>query len=97
MLRSLVAILGALLDLVEAEARAARRAARRIGMAVAFTAIGAGVMTGLALAGTGFLVWSLYLWLAALLPPAGAALVAGGALWFAVGLLALMVALQARR
>jgi hypothetical protein len=78
-LRALVELIIALLELLEAEARAVRSGAFRLGLSVALLGAAGVLFTG----GVGLILWALYLYLATSLGQATAAL--------AIGLVALLV------
>jgi hypothetical protein len=69
----LTEVLIALLDLAEAEGRALRGGAARVGLSIALAAVAAGAV----LAGIGLCVWGGYHLLAAHMAPWGAALILG--------------------
>lgn len=85
MLRSLVDVLIALIELVEAEGRALRRAAKRLGVTVGVIAVAAGVAMALLLGATGLLVAALFMWLLEWMHPALAAFACGAVIWLVVG------------
>lgn len=97
MVQSLVDVLIALIELLEAEAEALRKNAKRLGFAAAVIAVGASVATLLLLAGSALLIWSLYLALAAPLGPALSALLCGLVLWAIVAVAAVVAARWAAR
>jgi hypothetical protein len=86
-LRALVELIIALLELLEAEARAVRSGAFRLGLCVALLGAAGVLFTG----GIGLILWALYLYLAISLGQATAALaiglvtllVTGGLVWSA--------------
>lgn len=90
MLRSLVEVLIALIELLEAEAGRLGAAAKRIGIGWAVLATAAFVASWLLLFASALLVWSLYLALAAPLGPALSALICGLAIWCFVAVAAVI-------
>jgi hypothetical protein len=72
-LRALAELIIALLELLEAEARAFRAGSFRLGLSLALLAA-AGT---LALVGVGLILWAFYLYLAIFLIPSTAALITG--------------------
>jgi hypothetical protein len=72
-LRALAELLIAFLELLEAEARALRSGAFRLGLSLALL----GTAGTLALAGVALIMWALYLYLAIILSPPTATLITG--------------------
>lgn len=71
------------MDLIELEGAILRRQLARVGFALVLLALGGFVAS----VGLGFLIWSLYLYLALALGPPGAALVTGAAITASAGVL----------
>ena len=72
-MRALAELLIAFLELLEAEARALRSGAFRLGLSLALL----GTAGTLALAGVALIMWALYLYLAIILSPPTATLITG--------------------
>jgi hypothetical protein len=72
-LRGLVELIIALLELLEAEARALRSGALRFGLSLGLLGAAGLLMLG----GAGLILWALYLYLAIFLSPATATLITG--------------------
>jgi hypothetical protein len=95
--RHLVDLLVALVELLEAEADRLRLGLRRLLVTGAMLAVGATLVGALLLAASGLLLWSLYLALAPLMTDALAALTVGLLVWLVVGGGAWLVADRIRR
>lgn len=97
MLRSLTDVVVAFIELLEVEARALGRGAKRVGLDLALLLIGALVAAGIAMAGAGFLIAALYMALRAYFWPSMAALLTGVALWIVIGVAAWIAVSAMRR
>jgi hypothetical protein len=95
--RHLVALLVAFVELLEAEAERLTLGLRRVLVTGAMLAVGASLVGALLLAASGLLLWSFYLALAPLMPEALAALTVGLVVWLVVGGGAWLVAARIRR
>lgn len=85
MVRHLVGLLVAFVELLEAEAERVTLGLRRVLVTGAVLAVGAALVSALLLAASGLLLWSFYLALAPLMPEALAALTVGLVVWLVVG------------
>jgi hypothetical protein len=95
--RHLVGLLVAFVELLEAEAERLTLGLRKLLVTGAMLAVGASLVGALLLAASGLLVWSLYLALAPLMPEALAALTVGLLVWLVVGGGAWLVVTRIRR
>lgn len=85
MVQRVVALLIAVVELLEAEADRLTTGLRRLLVTGALVAIGAVLVAAGLVGGGGFLVWSLYLTLLAHMPDALAALIVGLGVWVLLG------------
>lgn len=85
MVQRVVALLIAVVELLEAEADRLTTGLRRLLVTGALVAIGAVLVAAGLVGGGGFLVWSLYLTLLARMPDALAALIVGLGVWVLLG------------
>lgn len=97
MLRSLVDVGIAFVDLLAAQARDVTDDVSRVGSRLALLAGFAAVAAVLVLGGAGLMVWALFLALEARMTTPQAALLTGGALWVLVALAAWVVLASTRR
>lgn len=97
MVRHLVGLLVAFVELLEAEAERLTLGLRKLLVTGAMLAVGASLVGALLLAASGLLVWSLYLALAPLMPEALAALTVGLVVWLVGGGGAWLVVTRIRR
>jgi hypothetical protein len=81
----LVALLIALVELVEAEADRLKLGVRKLLVAGALAAVGASVGAAMLVAASGFLLWGFYLALLSVVSAAWAALIVGLVVWLLIG------------
>jgi len=92
-----VALLIAVVELLEVEADRLTMSVRRLLVTGALVAIGTAVVAAGLVGGSGFLVWSLYLTLLARMPAALAALIVGLGAWVLLGGATWLAVLRLRR
>ena len=97
MVQRVVALLIAVVELLEAEADRLTTGVRRLLVTGALVAIGTAVVAAGLVGGSGFLVWSLYLTLLARMPAASAALIVGLGAWVLLGGATWLAVLRLRR
>lgn len=85
MVQRVVALLIAVVELLEAEADRLTTGIRRLLVTGALVAIGAVLVAAGLVGGGGFLLWSLYLTLLTRMPDAAAALIVGLGVWLLLG------------
>ena len=85
MVQRVVALLIAVVELLEAEADRLTTGIRRLLVTGALVAIGAALVAAGLVGGGGFLLWSLYLTLLTRMPDATAALIVGLGVWLLLG------------
>lgn len=85
MLRAFADVGIAFIELLEVQARALGKGAKRTAASIAVVAVLGMLAGGLLLGGTGFLVWSLYLVFLERFTPASAAALTGLAIWVVIG------------
>ena len=85
MVQRVVALLIAVVELLEAEADRLTTGIRRLLVTGALVAIGAALVAAGLVGGGGFLLWSLYLTLLTRMPDATAALIVGLGVWVLLG------------
>ena len=97
MVQRVVALLIAVVELLEAEADRITAGLRRLMVTGALIAIGATLAAAGLVGGSGFLMWSLYLTLLARMPDALAALIVGLVVWVLLGGATWLAAQRLRR
>jgi nitrate reductase NapE component len=97
MVQRVVALLIAVVELLEAEADRLTTGIRRLLVTGALVAIGTTVVAAGLVGGSGFLMWSLYLTLLARMPAASAALIMGLGAWLLLGGVTWLAVLRLRR
>ncbi|MFU8887115.1 MAG: hypothetical protein ACNA8N_00770 [Trueperaceae bacterium] len=97
MVQRVVALLIAVVELLEVEADRLTMSVRRLLVTGALVAIGTAVVAAGLVGGSGFLVWSLYLTLLARMPAALAALIVGLGAWVLLGGATWLAVLRLRR
>jgi hypothetical protein len=97
MVQRVVALLIAVVELLEAEADRLTAGIRRLLVTGALVAIGTAVVAAGLAGGSGFLMWSLYLTLLARMPAATAALIMGLGAWLLLGGVTWLAVLRLRR
>ncbi|MBW6456106.1 MAG: hypothetical protein K0A98_09465 [Trueperaceae bacterium] len=96
-MQRVVALLIAVVELLEVEADRLTMSVRRLLVTGALVAIGTAVVAAGLVGGSGFLVWSLYLTLLARMPAALAALIVGLGAWVLLGGATWLAVLRLRR
>lgn len=97
MVQRVVALLIAVVELLEAEADRLTTGIRRLLVTGALVAIGATLVAAGLVGGGGLLLWSLYLTLLARMPDALAALIVGLGVWLLLGVATWLAVLRLRR
>jgi hypothetical protein len=93
----IVALLIAVVELLEVQAERLTTGVRRLLVTGALVAVGAALVAAGLIGGGGFLVWSLYLTLLARMPEALAALIVGLGVWLLLGGVTWLAVVRLRR